>query len=151
MILAIGHTSADNKTPYDERYSDDCIFTMVLASFRFKDTTRIMGVNFKKGAACGRCAPTNNNAKSIYRAFPISGFVSNGAWFDVNVDTRARYRPCRGVDIKFLFAHMKHLWGSGGHVYPPETYGFALRAFRDFSKNRFPEIETRDPRAQWRV
>ena len=104
---------------------------MVFASCRFDDTKNICEVSFKKGAVAGSCLPTRNLKQPFYCVFPISGFISNGAWFDIIADVRTRYHSCHGVPMNFLFAHTKE-WKFDDMVYPSATYGPALRTIRLF-------------------
>ena len=139
MLLTFERIAADRGQPGALRYFAACIMCMVFASFRFCDTKNIREVTFKKGTVAGSCLPTKNLKQPFYWVFPMSGFISNGAWFDIIVDVRLRYRQCIGLPMNFLFIHTKE-WKFDDTVYPAATYGSALRTFRVFlAKAGYPK------------
>ena len=133
MLLTFERIAAGRGTSVAVRYFASRITIMVFASFRFIDTQNIRELSFKKTTVVGSCLPPKNLKGPFYWASPISGFISNGAWFDVIADTRARYRSCKGLQMNFLFAHTAD-WEFDDTVYPKATYASALRTFRLFLK-----------------
>ena len=133
MILTIERLAADRGYPVSLRYFDACLMFMAFASFRFADTKNIRDVNFKKDTVAGSCLPKENLKEPFYWVFPQSGFISAGAWFEVIVDVRTRYRSRKGMPVNFLFAHTIE-WKFDDTPCPPANYGSTLRTLRAFLK-----------------
>ena len=131
MLLTFGRLAADHGPPHPARYFAACVMMMVFAPFRFADTLNIRGIPYKKTTVAGSCLPTKNLKIPFYWAFPMSGFITNGAWFDIIVDVRTRYHSCKGLPMNFLFVHTTN-WKFDDTVYPAATYASTLRTFRLF-------------------
>ena len=139
MLLTFERLAADHGPPVALRYFAACVMFMVFASFRFADTKNIREITLKKETVAGPCLPTKNLKGPFYWAFPITGFISAGAWFDVIADVRTRYHSCEGLPMNYLFAHTID-WKFDDTVYPPAKYGSTLRTLRTFLKNAgFPK------------
>ena len=141
MLLTFGRIAADKSTPLAIRYFAACVMMMVFASFRFVDAVNIREINYEKDTVTGSCLPSKNLKQPFYWVFPMMGFNSNCAWFDVIVDVRLRYHSCKGLPMNFLFTHTKD-WQIDDITFPRATYGSTLRTFRLFlAKAGFPKTK----------
>ena len=129
-IKVIERLSHDPRYPSGLRYFAACVILMTLASFRYKNTTRITDIRYDITTISGMCAPCKSNKSPFTWAIPAAGFVSEGKWFDIIVETRDRHRSWTGLEMNFLFLKHNKDWSVDEPNFQPANYAQTLYAFR---------------------